>query len=930
MSYSSPSVLELLQISKEKCEKNISEALQYIDNDLGNLSRIISSYHPLEILKMAFWYERKVSRDGCGNIASISGRMLPFLLQSMISSTLTKSLGRNREVRKKDWERVISLGEDMTRRLLRFIDNKAVLEVRKGSLTENDLESYRKSLFSEFFPEEKSEEQLLFERERAYSFIENETEKVRETFHQDPKNLSLALYSFAYYSSHAIDDLSSDSSKFKAEVEERIEKLKKDGESGDDEELRRKVFLDPKVYQESLRLQGLRDDFDMFRPEFSSNINAETLDVLSAEPGTLDFKKSLLENGIWPSAAYPFVKIGGMYFSFIGKYLLACAERFFSKTMNLSGRMEASSENAILSFFFKDDDYGVYVFDGNKIDVVLLSSLEEINPLVNPELFHLRLERRREELSSTPKLGHKLLVIDTESDEKMKELGDGRFYISLYELLLIRDDSEKRRTFLSTIFGKIKMDENPIYDDLLDEDEEKSEEDDSIPSEEVKLVLESDDDFQEEKEEKEEVEEEELPSRFSLPDEEIEENRKKYEENRSVIESLTKEEDKAEDEDHMIEEAFDEDEILPADEEEKEDLDGDDEGQLYLFDDDDFDEGTKGLVSESEIKEDTPFEKAEEGFYEEVDEEEVAEGEDVDEDEREEYDQSVRESDENVSSPLIIDGGGETFSLEEEGHDVSELEFVEEDEIVEEPAEAEEEDAETEGEVKEEEPPVIQEEKEEGKVETPPEGIVLEFAEGEKEEERKEEKAEYDEKGGKVFVLSASDVIRDKATGEKTVFSLSDEKEAKGGTIDVASPKYSPFIKAIVEKLGDEKGVFKTFLEKEERPVIEYFERVVRERFEKQKTDGKDKMFSMFDYDLSVILSKNKIYDELRLRELMNNAGAVMYSKGKGEWNVLVLHFDGGFSLEYAYLKHFDKESFSSTDWKIVTVIGEELIRRGR
>ena len=43
----------LLAMSKEKAEKNIQEALNYIRLDYKNLSVAMGQYHPLEILKMA-------------------------------------------------------------------------------------------------------------------------------------------------------------------------------------------------------------------------------------------------------------------------------------------------------------------------------------------------------------------------------------------------------------------------------------------------------------------------------------------------------------------------------------------------------------------------------------------------------------------------------------------------------------------------------------------------------------------------------------------------------------------------------------------------------------------------------------------------------------------------------------------------------------
>ena len=68
----------------------------------------------------------------------------------------------------------------------------------------------------------------------------------------------------------------------------------------------------------------------------------------------------------------------------------------------------------------------------------------------------------------------------------------------------------------------------------------------------------------------------------------------------------------------------------------------------------------------------------------------------------------------------------------------------------------------------------------------------------------------------------------------------------------------------------------------------------------------------------------------MRLSELLNNAGAVMYSRGKEEWNALILFINDEYEVETALEKHISKNTFSAFDWKRVTNIGEQLLARGR
>ena len=158
----------------------------------------------------------------------------------------------------------------------------------------------------------------------------------------------------------------------------------------------------------------------------------------------------------------------------------------------------------------------------------------------------------------------------------------------------------------------------------------------------------------------------------------------------------------------------------------------------------------------------------------------------------------------------------------------------------------------------------------------------------------------------------------------KIVLEYDDGKEEEG----IALKCRSRIIREIAEKVeGDAESLY-SFLTKEDESVLEYFDKVIHDSWEKQQIDGKDKMFSVFEYDMSLLLSKGRIYDDLRLQELMNNAGAVMYSQGKKEWNALLIYINRNYEVESAKMIKLDKASFSSSNWKIVTNIADALIAR--
>ena len=146
----------LLAMSKEKAEKNIQEALNYLRLDFRNLGVIIGQYHPLEVLKMAAWEERRVSRTKSrDSFAVASARLLPVLLQSVVQSTdydVSNGISSNRNIKDKDWQRIKSIADDVTKRLTRSIECYTVMAIKTGKVSEENGLRYRELLFEEAFP----------------------------------------------------------------------------------------------------------------------------------------------------------------------------------------------------------------------------------------------------------------------------------------------------------------------------------------------------------------------------------------------------------------------------------------------------------------------------------------------------------------------------------------------------------------------------------------------------------------------------------------------------------------------------------------------------------------------------------------------------------------------------------------------------------
>ena len=137
-------------------------------------------------------------------------------------------------------------------------------------------------------------------------------------------------------------------------------------------------------------------------------------------------------------------------------------------------------------------------------------------------------------------------------------------------------------------------------------------------------------------------------------------------------------------------------------------------------------------------------------------------------------------------------------------------------------------------------------------------------------------------------------------------------------------------LKDIKRVLADNNSVYVSFVKNADADLRDYLSSVIKKSWEKQQQDHKDKVFTIYDYSLTVLLPGSLVRDELKLSELLDNAGAVMYSKKKKEWNALIVYIDEAYSVVDAEEKFITQDSFSSYDWKRVQIIGEQLLNRGQ
>lgn len=948
MDNSNSDFLPMLSISKEKALKNLEEAKNYIIIDLKNIASILSSYHPLEIARMSIWESRKVERKSKDSFTRSTYRLLPILIQSVLVSDLFFASSNNRDVKNKDWQRVLSLAEDVARKLSRYIDNLTIVHLNDGLVSREDIIDYRAGLYEQYFPSEKTHDIIRRERALALASFEWDESAVEETFSVSPERLVKDLYDISDKALDVIDNLVSDVSAFKDTVEAKMAKIKENDPSLSEDGARHMAYMDASIRAENQRLSGLRDDFDLFRPEFLSSITNETMDALSSELGKVDMITLLFSQGLWSATCYPFIRLSGMYFTFVARYLLAIYQRFSSAVMHIGYMVSACADNALSSLFTATDVVDVYSFNGKKVDVVVLSSLGEINLVSSPELWQQRMKRRSIEMEAKPQLGHKMLIVNPDGSEEMEELGEDVLLTSSLYLLKVREDASLRRPFYETIFGSYTVEDGESVleeDDIFDEDDhaftvEEDEEDERLELEDLDVEDEYTFDPDSEEDEDDDYPDPMEVERSEMSPEERLENERMYEANHERVVSELEA-----DVDNSQYEGVDDDELDDSQESQTEDFD--DPDQLDFLDlldefDSDDEEDDADLEEEESADSDILEEEIDDEDYSSDYPETSAISGDVED--KSPVEEGAKESSSDIADAESEDAEPQFVKLEEES-DVPDAVMEDGEKIYDEALDAVDAEMEEIDEAREEnDPPTDAElERQEDK-----EAVISEIEVSREQEEDSVASISQTSNEDEYLDLCAQD---DGSQDEAELLELEDlngdeNKRALNAGFDddedgkivleydddeddfLDSPKYSDIIRSIARKLEGEGDCFYSFLEREDESVISYFDRVIHDSWERQQADGKDKMFSVFEYDMSLLLSKGRIYDDLRLQELMNNAGAVMCSQSKNSWNALLLYINQDYVVESAKMIKLSRSSFSSSDWKIVTNIADALNAR--
>ena len=437
-------------LSPVKAKRNVEESKAFLLNDFSSMGKILSSYSPLEMMKMARWEERRVLALGGKDIVKKkSAVLLPILLQSIVESNAFRPVSSSVEIKLKDWDRIKTLSEDVVRRIARWIDSKVSIAIGEGKVTVEDAFGLRVAIEERLLPSVMDEKTLERESWLLRALLE-EVPDFQGRFGIDSPSFALNIKNIAKVGLNGIDNLVRDVAVYSQEYSLSEAQLRARGELEglDESEIFNLITKRNHWEGRAKELSNLRDGYSLFMPSYASSLPFSTYGFYSMKAGQLDLM-SFLEKGFWPALRYPFIELEGKHYSFVAMHLPLFLSYFTSVD-----RILASSRNVLSIFHLSDCD--TYVYDGNKIEISVLPSVRDTNPILYPSSFSRVVKKRKDELSLQRKLGHKRLIVDPDMVLDM-EKKDETVYVSSSFLYRCTVDKSAKTELLTALLGYLEL-----------------------------------------------------------------------------------------------------------------------------------------------------------------------------------------------------------------------------------------------------------------------------------------------------------------------------------------------------------------------------------------------------------------------------------------------------------------------------------------
>ena len=488
-------------IRPDKAKRNIQEAKQYFRNDVSSIAKIISAYYPLEILKMAAWEERRIHLSAKNELSVFEASFLPLILQSVVQSSeffTDRGFSANRDVKKKDWDRLKSLSKDAAKRLLWFIENTAVDAVHEGRIKGEHYAQYRDTILGQFFFPCLDDEKLQSNEAYSQVIFSGDEDRLKELTGSDASFVVGELKKICDNGRTGISRLSEDSRLIHEEIDAKIKALREKEPERSEKELMGRVIREGGYSYRLDDLKHKRDDMDLFEVERVSLLSTSVLKLFSASISS--YHGDFLEEGYLPATVKPFLRFADRFYCFTGRTLFSSLPVAFIKEGIISqDKLQKFFTAYVLRLFNETDSVDVYQWRGNRFDISLLPSLSWCDVLDRPEVFESKMQSIEEELARKPQKGHTRLVVFPDGAEKLHKRGDASFSISLAEIIRTAGDEKLTKEFYRTLLGPFSLEAGDMeeFADVIDDDfvnEEQPQEEIEPLSVEVEYEYDSEDD----------------------------------------------------------------------------------------------------------------------------------------------------------------------------------------------------------------------------------------------------------------------------------------------------------------------------------------------------------------------------------------------------------------------------------------------------
>jgi hypothetical protein len=870
-------------IPTDKIQRNIREVTVYLDNDIRQMVAILSRYAPLEMLKLACWEEHRVLSSGSDEEIRLASALVRFLQNAYCLAGMGPATDRN--IPPKEYRRLTELFEDLFRRCCRYIDNTCLAARNAaGGVKGSVLSAYQDSVMEFCFPTPMELDEIPRHVRSLRLSLQPFNDAISQTFTGGLDGLLTAFSALVTQGRTGLDTLEADSRVYKKDMEQKLKELRALTDTYAEE----KELVDQVVrcehWEERVRsLLGRRDGYDLYEVTRYASLAPEDLALLSVPLCSDESDASLYPMDDRVSASRPFLEAAGHFFCFDTNHLLDDLPRIVKEQVLAKGVLSAEEWEKIereqqvmqpvtmIHALFGSTGFvrntsgfdALFDFSDSQVGLNVLPPLP-VDPLLDGRASLLAFSQGRQTIARAKTQRTPVIIVDENHvDDYPTDLVDNVLFLSFPQLAGLSQDPDTLRACKEALGLVPPWQED---DDELDTAESILR-DESEPDEDVPV---------EDEGEPDEPDEPDDPDFSILNGETVDEDQ--------VEEKHTDDELDEDDTKEMID-PHDDDELPPQEKHEE-------TNKPYSF---------FTLLSEiaggREEKPEKPENPPQEGNH---------------------PDWPAKPATEDIQPDLfqgredILEAAAETVEDKTEA-DVTPPTEPEEEQPV--PAAQ----AEATGE--------------------PTQEVSVEKIPGTEAVPEAKEESPMAPPVGHDVIPSEVPVQETPATSsEETI--PSDHPAPAPETLVEETPKEPEVVDALLDgkqipsrlrdalvMLKTHEGRFFTWCKEGDPSLLSASASLIDKALDAQRMDGKDKMFTISPFGLTVILSAGRD-DQVSTFDRRANIGAIMYADKKDDWGCVTLEYDREGHLIKASEEEIKRQSYSAGDWKYVSTIGERLLAK--